>query len=135
MIRKDTIYIIDNDPIRCEKLKIILDFIGEIGVEVSLPKLTNHGLKNPDIIILGTSEVAHYVTAQIQIIASCFPDTPIIILGATQEPVFQKNVVDTLTFPLQYAQLLNALHQCQIKKKILKKLLQNELPQKLFKNL
>lgn len=110
----ENLIIVDDNDARCHKLQTILNFIGQ---KYSVTKSLNwkkNSLKDARAILIGADKS---IPRNLQIIEELFPTIPVILIGKfflnTKPP---SNVVAQLAFPFTYAQLLGALHQCQISK-------------------
>ncbi|WP_298627088.1 sigma-54 dependent transcriptional regulator [uncultured Legionella sp.] len=122
MSGNEKIYIIDENESRCDKLRTIFDFLGqstEVSKYYSWQLLIN---PNPEVIILGADRVSERTLDELDSLAKQFSKVPIIVvdeqLNATQSA--DRNVVACLSFPFSYAQMLEALHRCQIAKEAVK---------------
>lgn len=118
----DKVYIIDNNRSRGEKLRTILDFIGE-STEVSMyDKWQVFAEPNPDIIILGASESLEETLHELDALVNKFARTPIIIIGQqlNNTQCILRNVVSCQPFPFSYGQIMEALHQCKIAQEAIK---------------
>lgn len=118
----DKIYIIDDKEDRCEKLRIIFDFIGE-STSIS----NYHSWKiipnpSPSVIIFGASESYDMSLDNLDSLAKHFPKIPILVIDAqlNTHQCADRNVVACLSFPFSYSQMLESLHRCQVAKETVK---------------
>lgn len=118
----DKVYIIDNNQSRGEKLRTILDFIGEL-TEVSIyGKWQVFAESNPDVIVLGASESLEETLHELDALVNKFLKTPIIVIGQqlNDTQCILRNVVSCQPFPFSYVQIMEALHQCKIAQETVK---------------
>ncbi|MCW8386037.1 sigma-54 dependent transcriptional regulator [Fluoribacter dumoffii] len=111
----DKVFIIDNNECRRDKLRTILDFIGE-PTEVSEYGSWQVDDIDPGIILLGASESVHETINELDSLVNKFVKTPIIVIGQklNNTQCLLRNVVSCLPFPFTYAQIMESLHQCQL---------------------
>ncbi|MBL7479928.1 sigma-54 dependent transcriptional regulator [Legionella bononiensis] len=122
MSDNEKIYIIDENENRCDKLRTIFDFLGQ-ATEVS--KYNNWQIitnPNPGVIILGAELTFEKTVDELDALVKHFSKVPIIVIDQQLSSVQceDRNVVACLSFPFSYAQMLEALHRCQIAKEAVK---------------
>jgi sigma-54 dependent transcriptional regulator, flagellar regulatory protein len=121
MIRNYNILIIDGDKERREQLSIVFDFIGEPKCCVDDDNWLNqidtqvHYLA----IIVGLREDLTQTEQLLSSVRTQFPTTPLLLTGKIEKNIQLKNkfknaVMGSLDFPLNYSQVLESLHHCQI---------------------
>ena len=110
------IYLIDNNKDRCDKLRIILDFMGESLIVTKYGSWQIVTASNPWIIILGACESEEETLEELETLVKQFFATPIIVIDMqlSDAQCERNHVVASLTPPFSYAQMLEALHRCQI---------------------
>lgn len=122
MSGNEKIYIIDENENRCDKLRTIFDFLGqptEISNYRSWQLLTN---PDPHVIILGSAAQFERTLEELDSLVKHFSKVPIIVIDEHLKAAecADRNVVSCLSFPFSYAQMLEALHRCQIAKEAVK---------------
>ncbi len=119
MSGNDRIYIIDNNKDRCEKLKVIFDFICEPADVYSFKSWPTTLDSSPRAIVLGSSHTEHTLD-ELVLLAKHFVTVPIIIIDEqlNREQCDKYHVVSCLKFPFSYVQILEVLHRCQIAKEV-----------------
>lgn len=133
----DKIYIIDNNKSRGEKLRTILDFIGEsteVGMYGEWQVFTE---RNPDAILLGASESLEETLHELDALVNKFVKTPIIVIGKqlNDTQCILRNVVSCQPFPFSYVQIMEALHQCKIAQETVKSITMGNHRNPLFRSL
>lgn len=114
----DKILIIDSNEQRCGKLSTIFDFIGhetEVSSYANWQILTPF---SPNVIILGASSSLEATLEELNSLTKHFLKTPIILIDKTltKAQCMDLDVIASLNFPFTYAQMLEALHLCQLAK-------------------
>ncbi len=122
MSGNEKIYIIDENESRCDKLHTIFDFLGQ---STNISKYSRWQLltsTNPDVIILGADKLIERTLDELDSLVKQFSKTPIIVIDEElhANDCADRNVVACLSFPFSYAQMLEALHRCQISKEAVK---------------
>jgi sigma-54 specific flagellar transcriptional regulator A len=137
MSGNEKIYIIDENESRCDKLRTIFDFLGqstETSKYSSWQLLTD---PNPHVIILGADVQFEKTLDELDSLVKQFSKVPIIVidehLNAAQ--CADRNVVACILFPFSYAQMLEALHRCQIAKEAVKLITAGSQRTPLFRSL
>ncbi|KTD59362.1 transcriptional regulator FleQ [Legionella santicrucis] len=133
----DKVYIIDNNKSRGEKLRTILDFIGEL-TEVSMyGQWQIFTEPNPDIILLGASESQEETLHELDALVNKFVKIPIIVIGQqlNNTQCILRNVVSCQPFPFSYVQIMEALHQCKIAQEAVKSITISSHRNPLFRSL
>lgn len=120
----DKVFIIDNDASRSDKLRTILDFIGE-STEVSKYGEWQIADINPDVILFGASESIQETLNELDLLVNKFVKVPVIVVGQklNHTQCLLRNVVACQPFPFTYAQIMESLHQCQIAKEAVNSIL------------
>jgi sigma-54 specific flagellar transcriptional regulator A len=115
MGRKDVILIIDNNAERCYKLRTILDFVGETPVLGNYSNWRSCSYKKAQSVLMG-AQISHEETLEfLAKLKHILPHLPVILVDPPRpESDYLTSVLTTLTFPFTYAQMLEALHKCQI---------------------
>lgn len=122
MSGNDKIFIIDDNEDRCSKLRTIFDFIGQ---SIDVTKFATWQIitnSNPSVIILGAHPSFEKTLDELDSLVKQFSKVPVLVIG-TQLNTAQcadRNVVSCLSFPFSYAQMLEALHRCQIAREAVK---------------
>ncbi|MBA2649097.1 MAG: sigma-54-dependent Fis family transcriptional regulator [Legionella sp.] len=138
MANGDRIFIIDDSEDRSIKLRTLFDFIGEPAVVTRFNSWSIINNFNPTIIILGgVKEDPNRALDELDILIPRFPNIPVMLLDQTlsQPQCIKKNVVVCLDFPFNYAQLLEALHRCQVAKDADKLITASQYKTPLFRSL
>ncbi|RUR16906.1 sigma-54-dependent Fis family transcriptional regulator [Legionella sp. km535] len=122
MSDNETIYIIDENENRCDKLRTIFDFLGQSTEVIKYNNWQIINNPNPGVIILGAERELDNTINELDALAQQFSRVPIIVIGQQLNSVQceDRNVVACLSFPFSYAQMLEALHRCQIAKEAVK---------------
>lgn len=117
----EKIYIIDDNQSRCEKLHTIFDFIGQ-PIEWS-PYASWKVSANPDpaVIIIGACTFEKTMD-ELDALNKQYSKTPILVIDMqlNDSQRHDKNVISCLSFPFSHAQMLEALHHCQIARETVK---------------
>lgn len=137
MKKKDKIYIIDDNKNRCEKLRIIFDFLGESTEVTGFNQWRILTDSEPDSIILGARECLQETLNELDSLERFYVKVPIILVGHQLDNAQNtvRNVVNCLPFPFSYAQILESLHQCQIAKETIKSINETQYSNPLLKTL
>ncbi|KTD14760.1 transcriptional regulator FleQ [Legionella gratiana] len=133
----DKVYIIDNNKSRGEKLRTILEFIGE-STEVSMyGQWQIFADSNPDVILLGASKLVEETLHELDALVSKFLKVPIIVIGQklNNSQCILRNVVSCQPFPFSYVQIMEALHQCKISQEVAKSITIGNYRNPLFRSL
>ncbi|ASQ46333.1 sigma-54 dependent transcriptional regulator [Legionella clemsonensis] len=116
MSQSETIVVIDNNIERSHKLNTILNFISETCVIVNYANWQSFSYKHVHAILVGAQESFEDTLAFLGKLRDRLPQIPIVLIDSqvseTDYPV--NNVIANLCFPFTYAQMLEALHKCQI---------------------
>ncbi len=121
MRRDYQILILDDNEDRLQKLKVIMDFLGEPVIASTREELASKKIQSADLlaIIVGLQE--NEVNLEyISKISSALQNIPVITLTSAPqaqkriEATLSKIVVKALSEPLTYAQIQDALYCCQI---------------------
>ncbi|KTD58847.1 transcriptional regulator FleQ [Legionella sainthelensi] len=133
----DRVYIIDNNKSRGEKIRTILDFIGEsteVGMYGKWQVLVE---PNPNAIVLGASESLEETLHELDALVNKFVKTPIIVIGKqlNDTQCILRNVVSCQPFPFSYVQIMEALHQCKIAQETVKSITMGNHRNPLFRSL
>ncbi|KTD82838.1 sigma-54 dependent transcriptional regulator [Legionella waltersii] len=122
MSSNDRIYIIDDNADRCAKLKVIFDFTGHSCTTVEYDNWQLITNPNPDVIVLGASKSIERTLDELDLLSKHFSKIPILVVDVELNPhqCVDRNVVDCLKFPFNYAKMLESLHRCQIAKEAVK---------------
>ncbi|WP_454781179.1 sigma-54 dependent transcriptional regulator [Legionella sp. WA2022007384] len=120
----DKVFIIDNNESRGNTLRTILDFIGE-STEVNKYSEWQIADIEPEVILLGASEVIQETINELDSLVNKFPKVPVILVGQklNNTQCLLRNVVACQPFPFTYAQIMESLHQCQIAKEAVKSIM------------
>lgn len=121
MLRDYAILVIDDEPANLDKLRVILDFVGEPCVTTTYANWQSE-LNNPQqflAIILGESFSKTTLKSFFQECEQVTPHTPILIAVNQENYKTAKQLPDNrcvgfLPEPFSYAKLLEALHTCQV---------------------
>lgn len=122
MSSNDKIYIIDDNEDRCARLRTIFDFIGQ---SIDVTRYSGWQVTTslePDVIILGANSSFEKTMNELEFLVRRFSKVPILVIDAKLSPdeCGERNVVACLSFPFTQAQLLEALHRCQIAREAVK---------------
>ncbi len=132
----DKVFIIDNNESRGNKLRTILDFIGE-STEVSKYSEWHVAGINPDVILLGASESIQETMNELDSLVNNFVKVPVIVVGQklNNAQCLLRNVVACQPFPFTYAQIMESLHQCQIAREAVKSIIISNYKNPLLRSL
>lgn len=132
----DKVFIIDNNESRGNKLRTILDFIGE-STEVSKYSEWHVAGINPDVILLGASESIQETMNELDALVNNFVKVPVIVVGQklNNAQCLLRNVVACQPFPFTYAQIMESLHQCQIAREAVKSIIISNYKNPLLRSL
>lgn len=110
------IFIIDDNEERSHKLNTILHFIGETCCLISYDKWKELPFDQLKVLIIGSCGSSDDSLGFFDELLSLAPDLSIILVDSSlPEKLYStKNVLANLQFPFSYAQMLEALHLCQI---------------------
>jgi sigma-54 specific flagellar transcriptional regulator A len=116
---KGSIYIIDDNRDRSSKLCAIFDFIGGKAEHLTYDNWKITSQVNPDILVLCARTSTAQTYAALAEFAKQLPLIPVILIDEVinQNQDLSEFVVACLSFPFSYAQIMDALHKCQILKK------------------
>ncbi|AUH73289.1 sigma-54 interaction domain-containing protein [Legionella sainthelensi] len=133
----DKVYIIDNNKGRGEKIRTILDFIGESTEFGMYGKWQVFVEPNPNAIVLGASESLEETLHELDALVNKFVKTPIIVIGKqlNDTQCILRNVVSCQPFPFSYVQIMEALHQCKIAQETVKCITMGNHRNPLFRSL
>lgn len=131
------VYIIDNNESRGEKLRTILDFIGESTSVSIYGKWQIFANMNPEVILLGASESIEETMNELDVLVSKFVRVPIVVVGQklNSTQCILRNVVSCQPFPFSYTQIMEALHQCKIAQEAAKPIIVSDPRSPLFRSL
>jgi sigma-54 specific flagellar transcriptional regulator A len=116
MISNDSIYIIDDNSNRRDTLRTLFDFIGQPVALVKSNEWLTLPKAEPRIIIVGSCDSKEQTLALLDALVAHFVKTPFLLIDAQFKPeaCADHNIIACLQVPFSYAQLLEALHRCQI---------------------
>ncbi|CAM2977323.1 sigma-54 dependent transcriptional regulator [Legionella worsleiensis] len=137
MSDNETIYIIDDNENRCDKLRTIFDFLGQSTTVSTYNNWQNTNTSHPGIIILGAHSKLEQTLAQLDALVAVFFKVPIIVIDhqLNSAQCEDRNVVACLSFPFSYPQMLEALHRCHIAKDALRMITASTQRTPLFRSL
>ncbi|RAP38352.1 MULTISPECIES: sigma-54 interaction domain-containing protein [Legionella] len=112
---KETVFVIDENKERCDKLSVILNFIGKPCSIVNFSTFMQIDDLHGQIAIIGLESEASLELCLRQL-AAREPLVPVILIDPPVSQVVSKirNVIASLYFPFSYHQILESLHKCQI---------------------
>lgn len=118
MSSNETIFIIDDNKIRCDKLRTVFDFIAQptmVAHYTSWQLTTDH---SPSVIIIGAAPLVEVTLEEIDLLVKEYPNVPVLVIDEhlSKEECERRNVLECLSFPFSYAQILELLHRCQLVK-------------------
>lgn len=115
MMHNDTIYIIDDNKDRSNKLYTVFNFIGKNFKLFSFAELQKNSASPPQILILAAGISLVETLNQLNSLHSLFPQTPFILVDLTLTPAqcLEYNVISCMSFPFTYNQLQEVFHRCQ----------------------
>lgn len=116
MISNDKIYIIDDNETRSDKLRTLFDFINQPVEIIKSSVWPSLNLSNPGAIVFGACASVEKTLTALDPLVKYFSKTPFLVIDTSLSTIQRadRNVVACLSFPFSYAQLLEALHRCQI---------------------
>ncbi len=116
MSSNERIFIIDDNEDRCEKLRTIFDFIGQSIEVTKFATWQIIATSNPSVIILGAHSSFEKTLDELDLLVKQFSKVPVLVIDAqlNTSQCADRNVVACLSFTFSYAQMLEALHRCQI---------------------
>ncbi|CEG56351.1 sigma-54 dependent transcriptional regulator [Legionella fallonii] len=137
MSSNERIFIIDDNEDRCDKLRTIFNFIGQ-SIEVT--KFATWQIittVNPSVIILGAHTSFEKTLDELDSLVKQFSKAPVLVIDAqlNTNQCVDRNVVACLSFPFSYAQMLEALHRCQIAREAVKVITASSHKTPLFRSL
>lgn len=112
MNEPDPILLFDNNSCRASTVETILTFLG-VSVEhcVSFQKIE----KNPcPIVVLGMKETVEDTLSLLEDFKKNKYDAPLLLVGNHDKAYFKTLTHATISFPFTYAEILSALHRCDI---------------------
>lgn len=113
----DTVFVIDNDPLRREKICTIIDFIGKTCVESTFIDPSLSLLSKAQVVMVGAHSSQEETNDLLLELKSLVPEKPIVLvsyLPLPELPGHINNVVDVVSFPFGYLQIQNVLYKCQL---------------------
>ncbi|KTC67964.1 transcriptional regulator FleQ [Legionella birminghamensis] len=115
MLGNETVFVIDEDEIRRDKLRVILDFIGRPCSVLDFETFVQIKNLQGQIAIVGVQSQNRLEDALNQL-AAREPLVPVILIDPPVSQTISKirNVIAALEFPFTYHQILESLHKCQI---------------------
>ncbi|WED41806.1 sigma-54 dependent transcriptional regulator [Legionella cardiaca] len=114
MSSKKTLFVIDDNDERSHKLSTILNFVGETCVLANTTNWRTFSYKNAQLILIGAQESEEETLEFLTDFRALVPQLPIILIDSSETHYPVNNVLANLCFPFTYAQMLEALHKCQI---------------------
>lgn len=128
MMNNNTIYIIDDNKGRSDKLCNLFEFIDRKIELFTFNEIQQLPGLNPPIILLGANPAQDVLLKQLNYLAEQCAQTPILLLDSKLAPAqwADHHVIACLNFPFTYQQLLHGLHRCQIARETLNKLCINQ---------
>jgi sigma-54 specific flagellar transcriptional regulator A len=114
--KEESIFIIDDNQERSHKLNTILDFIGESCCLLNYDNWKTLPFDELRLLVVGTRGSPEDSISFLDELVLLAPNLSIILVDSPlPERLYStKNVLANLQFPFSYAQMLEALHQCQI---------------------
>jgi sigma-54 specific flagellar transcriptional regulator A len=109
------VYILDDDKARGDKLVTLLDFIGKPCAWSDYHHPQSPLLSKAQIVMVGIHSSIDSTIDLLHELEMLAPNVPIILVfpPVIAVPESIHNVIATLNFPFNYAQLLDALYKCQ----------------------
>ncbi|KTD08898.1 sigma-54 dependent transcriptional regulator [Legionella hackeliae] len=137
MSQSETIIIIDNDNERSHKLNTILNFVSETCILANYTSWRNLSYKRAHAVLIGFQESYEETLEFLSEFRNRVTQLPIILIDSpTSEAEYPvSNVMANLFFPFTYAQMLEALHKCQIVNETALAELNNQKRTPLFRSL
>lgn len=122
MRNSGTIFVIDNDLQRSQKLRVIFDFINENIDVFPFGDCYFYSHAHPRVIVVGASSSIEETNKELELLVKTYVKTPIIVLDeAKRHSAYSHcNLMACLSFPFTYVQILEALHECQIAREAVK---------------
>lgn len=116
MSENETVLVIDDHPERRNKLSVIVEFIGKKVVVAGYHDAKTLALDNVLAVIIAAGNTVSTCLAIVQDLTKACPHLPLILIDYPQETgePLPRNITAMLHFPFTYAQMLEALHKCQI---------------------
>lgn len=116
MSENETVLIVDDNLERCNKLGIIVEFIGKKVVAAGYKDARTLTLDNLLAVIIAADDQVDVCLTLIQDLTRIFPNLPMVVIDYPDHirEALPRNITATLDFPFSYAQMLEALHKCQI---------------------
>ena len=116
MSSNESVYIIDDNKERREKLCTILDFLGKSSSWSDYSNPQSPILSHAQIVIVGAHQSDDETVDLLHELDVFAPKVPVILVSPpiTTLPVAIRNVNAHLNFPFSYAQMLESLHKCQV---------------------
>ncbi|MFA5960115.1 MAG: sigma-54 dependent transcriptional regulator [Tatlockia sp.] len=112
-----SVLIIDDNEARCHKLQTILNFIGETCTLANYRNWRSSILKQqPLLVVAGVRDSYEEFTFFLEELVQLNPRVTVILVDPPLPESYyvKKNVYASLFFPFNYAQMLEALHKCQM---------------------
>lgn len=119
MLRNYKILVVEDNTKRGEQLQLILDFIGEPSVIASSDEWEEIASENHWLaILISIDDIARH-EGIIEKIQETLPHIPMVLTGEKAlcmvlAKKYPRHVASTLSPPLNYSSMLNALHRCQM---------------------
>ncbi|HHF7349839.1 TPA: sigma-54 dependent transcriptional regulator [Legionella feeleii] len=137
MSNNEAIYIIDDNEERCHKLSTILSFVGETCFHANYSNWQSQSYKNAQAIVAGVRSSYNDTIEFLDELGTNAPKLPVILVDSPipESRYYTKNVLANLCFPFSYAQMLEALHKCQIAQEIASAQASHEKRTSLFRSL
>ncbi|WP_419420640.1 sigma-54 dependent transcriptional regulator [Legionella sp. D16C41] len=111
----EEILIIDENKERRDKLITIMDFLGKPNSWTDSSNSFEFCTKNTKILLVGAPISSTGTVNILQELKNFMPKLPIILVDPVSSvPTEFSNVIALLDFPFTYAQIIEALHKCQI---------------------
>lgn len=115
MSNHDSLLIIDDNDDRSSKLSTILGFIGENALVARYDTWKMQDCSRVGIALIGATVMMDDCLEVIDNLLKRYPNLPIILVDGKLPPShIVSNVQAALAFPFSYAQMLEALHKCQL---------------------
>lgn len=137
MSRDETIFIIDDNEDRSHKLSTILNFVGETCIQTNYSNWQSFPYKKARSVLIGAQDSVDDTLEFLSDIRDLIPQTPIILIDSSLAELNYSatNILTNLSFPFTYAQMLEALHKCQIANESLLAETNNKKQTPLFRSL
>ena len=121
MSRQESVLVIEENIEKRNQLKVIFEFIGEPCVVINRSKLFEklQTKQNWHAILLGAHPDLKAYLDTIYEVQNLLPQVPIILVGdekitGSAKSNSPQNIIGALSYPLDYYNVLKALHYCQI---------------------